>query len=290
MEKYNVDYMLYQIDSILVSSEKDVARIRNVLHKHQESEEEESEEGEEKVNWEEFRNAILEKVIWETEDGSIVRISSPPASSKQNMEVVGKVMPPPTNDNPSVLLLDPILAMDTITSNKWVLVDTTSSNTKNSETERYESITSLVEFMGGILSSNPSSPLLLHTTPTTHDDTTNHEKGGIALSCTTKQDIFQAGVSIQSLLCSQSSSAVQMTESGILLPHIMEREEAEFEEGVVDSTMIQRDGDDGGGVGGGGVIRSAVVLPFDAMLWKSALIVFGDDEGYDDENDVGDLI
>mmetsp|Transcript_2745 Transcript_2745/g.3757 ORF Transcript_2745/g.3757 Transcript_2745/m.3757 type:complete len:182 (+) Transcript_2745:3-548(+) len=171
----------------------------------------------------------------------------------------------------SDMVQDPIFAMDTVLSGQWVLVD--ASNVKD-ENDRCQAISSLVEFIGGVAltSFSPFSPMLLKQDD---DETTTmtvpQENGGVALVCNTKSDLFQAGVSITSHLQS-AANKMEMTDSGILLPQSSAAKEEDYD--IIDSSPS---------IAG---IKSAIVIPFDTLLWKNAMVVFNDDHDGDEDEDL----
>ena len=149
---------------------------------------------------------------------------------------------------------DPLPALDIMSKGGWVVID---SEEIVDENKREQAIGGLVDFLAaGASSSASSSSLLLGADKSDQGGDTEEgveagNKGGIALSCTNKSDVLRAGSYSQS---AASSGSLTTTDGGIL---------------------IQSSADDVASS-----LKIAVAVPFDAMLWKAAAVVFqrGDDE------------
>jgi hypothetical protein len=143
---------------------------------------------------------------------------------------------------------DPLPALDIMSKGGWVVID---SEKVVDEAKRDQAVGGLVEFLAaGASSSASSSSLLLGVDKSDQGEDTEEggeagNKGGIALSCTNKNDVLRAGSYSQSIA---SSGSLTTTDGGIL---------------------IQSTAD-----GGASSLRIAVAVPFDAMLWKAAAVVF----------------
>ena len=149
---------------------------------------------------------------------------------------------------------DPLPALDIMSKGGWVVIDSEEIVDGN---KREQAIDGLVDFLAaGASSSASSSSLLLGVDKSDQGGDTEEgveagNKGGIALSCTNKNDVLRAGSYSQS---AASSGSLTTTDGGIL---------------------IQSSADDVASS-----LKIAVAVPFDAMLWKAAAVVFqrGDDE------------
>lgn len=160
-------------------------------------------------------------------------------------------------------LLDPIPALDTLSSGGWVVVD---SNDIKDEDKRDQAVMGLVEFLSaGASSSATGESLLLGTGGSDGDkasqgDASRNKEGavtrGIVLSCSSKTDVLRAGASSQSIVTSDSLTT---TEGGILI---------QAEETATRGRRKQ-------------CLKAAVAIPFDATLWKAVSVVFG---SFDDDN------
>ena len=147
---------------------------------------------------------------------------------------------------------DPLPALDIMSNGGWVVID---SEEIADEDKRDQAVGGMVDFLAaGASSSASSSSLLLGVDKSDQGDKDKGDaagnKGGIALSCTNKNDVLRAGSYSQSVA---SSGSLTTTDGGILI------------QSSADVTSS---------------LRIAVAIPFDAMLWKAAAVVFqrGDDE------------
>lgn len=141
-------------------------------------------------------------------------------------------------------LTDPVAAMETNSKGGWILVD---SKHISDNDVRISGINTLVELLVAGSAGGSAGVLLLGEPK--KEPSSISETGGIAWTCPTKADVFHAATILQSL---QSSSTT--TASGILVP----RSSSETNDNLR--------------------LHSAVVLPFDELLWATALAVFRGDE------------
>jgi len=145
-----------------------------------------------------------------------------------------------------VSFVDPIPALESISTGGWAFVDSQRGRRSDKVTERHDAISNLVDFIVGGLSLDLFS---LGNKESSGDcdlpleNKTN--RGGIAIACQTKADLAQAANCFQSI----SSGSVTATESGILIKS--------EESSSADNYPLQ----------------SALVLPFDIPLWKQAAII-----------------
>mmetsp|Transcript_5083 Transcript_5083/g.7162 ORF Transcript_5083/g.7162 Transcript_5083/m.7162 type:complete len:344 (-) Transcript_5083:17-1048(-) len=150
--------------------------------------------------------------------------------------------------------VNPMPILEIVSSGKWVLLDSEENVDK-------ESICSLVEFIvngvdtfgkislgGSDESSLPSSDL-------------SNPNGGIGIACNDDGNV----VEMAALLRSLSGNKIETTDSGILL------------QSSSDNSGTDQDGEDEELSSKAGV-GYAIVMPFDAMLWKTASFLFGADE------------
>lgn len=155
--------------------------------------------------------------------------------------------------------IDPTPALDTTAKGGWVLVD--SEDNSDDVQERHEAISGLVDFIIGGASLGSASLMLgsEHVTPQGGADSSCSdrfqgnvdEKGGIAIACQTKADVFQAAKALKSI----DAGSLVTTESGILMrtgPTVPTDSSSSFDLSL----------------------ESALVLPFDLPLWETAILVF----------------
>jgi len=152
------------------------------------------------------------------------------------------------------LYVNPMPAIDIISSGQWLILD---SEGIHEEDQRNEAIRSLVELCDGNFSmSNMALEKSFNS---------GKSSGGIVIDCTTSGDVVQAGALIKSL--SGISGSYETTKSGILVQKPMKESES--------STMLPfKNGESS--------MKYAVLIPFDALLWKTASFVFGRD-GLDED-------
>lgn len=153
--------------------------------------------------------------------------------------------------------VDPIPALNIVSGGGWVVLDW---DKVQDEQKREEAAKNLVEFMSfGAASENS---LLLDDADgmqaNSHDFVEKGASGGFSLCCKTKGDIIMAG-SLAKL--SQASRSLRATESGILFQH------DSYNFGDVMSNAERAHGNS---------LKSAFLLPFDAMMWETALLLFSD--------------
>lgn len=142
-------------------------------------------------------------------------------------------------------MVDPIPAMDTVSLGEWAVVD--SSDIEDTEKKR-DAVSGLVEF----LSSGATAPAGLLLGGAWEGNNAGKEpSGGIVLCCQSKADVLNSGALIQS-----SSGSFTTTDSGI----IVQTETTDAELGNVSTDAP---------------FKSAVAIPFDMNLWKTASFVFG---------------
>ena len=141
-------------------------------------------------------------------------------------------------------LTDPMAAMETNSKGGWILVD---SKHISDNDARISGINTLVELLVAGSAGGSAGVVLLGEPK--KEPSSILETGGIAWTCPTKADVFHAATTLQSL---QSSSTT--TASGILVP----------------STSLETNDNLR--------LHSAVVLPFDELLWATAVAVFRGDE------------
>ena len=130
----------------------------------------------------------------------------------------------------SGILLDPMPAMDAVSSGEWVLIQ---SELAGDTQKRHEGITSLLQLLAGSSALGGGADSVL---------------GSVAWSCGTKADILHAGMTVQSL------QRVDSTLGGILLSS-----------SSVDSSAAPP-------------LQCALMLPFDEILWQTALKFFREQE------------
>ena len=89
-----------------------------------------------------------------------------------------------------------------------------------------------------------------------NDDVTESGGGGIAIDCSSNAEIFDAGALIKSLSDGRDG-AYKTTESGILV-----QTNEVSDPGIIPSTEQNN-----------GSMKFAILIPFDALLWKTASFV-----------------
>lgn len=153
----------------------------------------------------------------------------------------------------SGIVLDPMPAVDAVLKGEWVLLFQSELSGGESQ-KRHDGISSLVQLLAGCaVPAVNTNPLAAHAT-----DSIVNGSGGIAWCCTTKADILHAGMVVQSL------EYVESTRGGILLTASAEHPTTI---GADRTTPLQR----------------ALMLPFDQVLWQTALKFFRESaDDYDD--------
>jgi hypothetical protein len=158
---------------------------------------------------------------------------------------IGKIL---TCDDESSL--DPLLALDTVSQGGWVVIDSDAeTNEESIAINKEQQVTSLLQFLSSAstpsLSSGPGTLFL----PGLRVDNilASQLRGGIAISCPTKTFLMQMATALQQFRCNDMLTTT--TDSGIMLPT------GKMNPRVVNSPALQ----------------TALVLPFDVQLWKTAL-------------------
>jgi hypothetical protein len=170
-------------------------------------------------------------------------------SSHEDMSFpCGKLFEMPRDSD--MVLADPMSAIETIAKGNWaVLVDGKSGIDSDFEVNRVDSIASFLHLAvaaaGGPSLVDGSSGLLLKSSE--YEDTT--ELGGVAVSCSNKAMVIQLASVVQDI---QSGSSMASTESGILI------------QGTSDSDSSSPS------------LQTALLLPFDVVMWKTALLIYGE--------------
>ena len=149
-------------------------------------------------------------------------------------------------------LTDPIPALQCVSQGEWVVIQP-NDNDDEQQQQRKIAVDSLVELL--VASTSSLSSLLLND-DNPKEATNNVGMGGVAIVCQNKSDIVHAGAIIQSLL--GNGNRVTCTESGIFIP--------------------SSDNDQSPPT----LLKFAIVLPMDVMLWKTAFFVFGKTEEEED--------
>jgi hypothetical protein len=147
---------------------------------------------------------------------------------------------------------NPMPALEVILSNQWLVLDSSDVEEKD---ERKEAIQSLVDLCNGSLTTGMSLG-----ENSDNEDSVESDKGGIVIDCNTSADIFDAGALIKSL--SGNENGYVSTESGILVQSSAQEEDSKI-------LPIQREGV---------AIKYAILIPFDAILWKTASFVVANEE------------
>jgi hypothetical protein len=161
----------------------------------------------------------------------------------------GKLFEMPRDSD--MVLADPMAAIETIAKGNWVvLVDGKSGIDSDSEVNRVDSIASFLHLAvaaaGGPSLVDGSSGLLLKSSE--YEDTT--ELGGVAVSCSNKAMIIQLASVVQDM---KAGSSMASTESGILI-------QGTNSDSPSSSPSLQ----------------TALLLPFDVVMWKTALLIYGE--------------
>eukprot|EP00551_Chaetoceros_affinis_P007286 CAMPEP_0203675310 /NCGR_PEP_ID=MMETSP0090-20130426/19780_1 /ASSEMBLY_ACC=CAM_ASM_001088 /TAXON_ID=426623 /ORGANISM="Chaetoceros affinis, Strain CCMP159" /LENGTH=366 /DNA_ID=CAMNT_0050541463 /DNA_START=40 /DNA_END=1137 /DNA_ORIENTATION=+ len=156
---------------------------------------------------------------------------------------------------------NPMPALETISSGNWLVLD----SSLDDKEKRKEAVQSLVELCSGSLSLNLDLNLSGGENEEKRRDESRHSnnsesvQGGIAIDCSSGADIFEAGALIKSL--SGNEKGYEATESGILVQS----------DRVNDSGMLSPKRENNGS------IKYAILIPFDALLWKTASFVISSD-------------
>ncbi len=151
---------------------------------------------------------------------------------------------------------EPLPALEVTSAGKWLILN---SKDMEGEVQRKESIQSLVELCsGGLL---PTFDMHTLENKNNNDDGGNLVQGGIAIDCTTNAHVLEACSLIKSIL--GNSKDYITTDSGILF---------ESNSGLEHCSSIGRGG-----------IDYAVLIPLDALLWKTAsFLATSNTQGFED--------
>lgn len=182
-------------------------------------------------------------IFYTTSNGDLV------AADKQLEQSfpIGRVVS--CDDDEDTSFIDPILALDVTSRGDWLFIDYEKqlSNEDDATFWVEEKIGSLVEFLSSTSSSftksdSPPLPSGLLVPGASSQDTS----GGLAIRCPNKQTLVQVDATFARSLYATMTT---VTESGILVPT-----------GISDTST-----------GTISSIATALVLPFEVLLWKSAL-------------------
>lgn len=153
---------------------------------------------------------------------------------------IGKVVACVHNEN-----MDPLAALETTGDGGWLLVDSKSYDTETIDWLARQ-VSGLVAFLLSATSASDASHTSGLLIPTTIS-TGSLPSGGVAIACKNKAAFLETNVALEQSLGARMITT--STESGIVLPT-----------GMPDS----RPGEDA-------PLRTALVLPFDVMLWETVL-------------------
>ena len=145
-------------------------------------------------------------------------------------------------------ILDPLEALDTTSDGGWLLVDSEISNERDSMDWLASQVSGLIQFLlsSSGSSNGPSTALssgLLM--PTLSGDISGPSRGGVAILCRNRATFLQTNSALEESL--GTAMITTSTDSGIILP----------------TGMPERPGCESR-------LRTAIVLPFDVMLWETA--------------------
>jgi hypothetical protein len=150
----------------------------------------------------------------------------------------------------AVAVKDPMQAMQTLSEGKWVVLFNEWQGDDMKATGEFLDIASTAT-CGDWGSTELEAGLLLRTASEEEKPAT----GGVAVVCSTKSSVVQLA---SILRCMQSGMSTSVTESGIIL------------QGSSDASSSP--------------LSTALILPFDLMLWKTAYsLVYGKDEQNSDD-------
>lgn len=152
---------------------------------------------------------------------------------------IGKILPCHREST-----LDPLLALDTVSQSGWVVVDAHAE--ADDESAVQEQVTSLMQFLPSTSAPSFSSGSESLFLPKMSENSAA-PSGGVALCCPTKTSLIQMATTLQQFRCSDMMTTT--TDSGIVLPT-----------GMLDPRAS-----------GNSRLRTALVVPFEAQLWKVAL-------------------
>jgi hypothetical protein len=158
----------------------------------------------------------------------------------------------------SGIVLDPMPAVDAVQRGEWVLLIEPELSGGESQ-KRRDGISSLVQLLSGCV-----IPSMNNGNFATQATGSISGSGGIAWCCTTKADILHAGMVVQSL------EYVESTRGGILLTSSAQDSKTSSSDRT---TPLQR----------------ALMLPFDQVLWQTALKFFREStDNYDTTTEEAD--
>jgi len=157
-------------------------------------------------------------------------------------------------------MMHPMTAMDCLSSQQWVLLDSANNLSFGDETERMSKVSDLIQFLS--FSNNDdlaasSSGLILTSSSTNKEVSDPSTQGGVAVVCKSRSDLLIAGQALQQYQFStslSSSQSILTSESGI---------------------AFVQDSSDNGDVKIKNPSKTAMVLPFDASLWKTVAFLYG---------------
>lgn len=160
----------------------------------------------------------------------------------------------------AVAVGDPMAAMRILGEGKWILLENAEKELDpDKESFRVDAISSFLDIASTATSgpwgqSLPSSAIdsdlgLLIQSETDSKSDCDLKRGGVAVHCPTKSFLVHLASAIQ---CFQSVSTTTMTESGIIIQ--------------------------GGNVVNVPSLPTAIALPFDVRLWKTAMLVYGQEQ------------
>jgi hypothetical protein len=151
---------------------------------------------------------------------------------------IGKVISCDYNE-----VIDPLLSLETTRDGGWLFVDGDISKEKEAVDWLEKEVSGLVAFL---ISVTPSTDISLHSglwIPTL--SSTSNTPGGLAVSCRNKSALLQNNAALEQSM--GTTMITTSTDSGILLPT-----------GMPDNRSCEH-------------LRTALVLPFDVVLWETVL-------------------
>jgi hypothetical protein len=140
-------------------------------------------------------------------------------------------------------ILDPLLALDTISNGGWVVVDP-NDEADEAVLRKEQQVSSLLQFLSSASTSSSTGPDSLFLPGPS--ESTAASRGGIAICCSAQNFLLQMATALQQLRCSDMIAT--STESGIFIPTGISARPT-----------------------GSQSLQTALVLPFDTQLWKIAL-------------------
>jgi hypothetical protein len=163
----------------------------------------------------------------------------------------GTLVAMPTDN--AVAVPDPMRALETLTDGRWVVLcneaEGVDSDKDALKMEAIGTFLGIASIAWGV--QNLDSGLVLRTASQDEDKAADSPPGGVAVVCSTKSSVMQLASILQ---CFQSGTT-SATESGILIQGSAETSEP--------------------------FLPTALILPFDVMLWKAALLVYGVEQSDD---------